>query len=210
MKRILCLLMAMISAQGVYGRHVFFATKARPAFCKGLDCPTFNDQFVGKKYEERLYEAANWVGTEVLDLSYERAVSQGFERNFHYISGNNTAGEKIPMTAPVAVRIIPGQGPACKSNFTIYFFIPHNMQSDPPQPTETDVFIQKFPRQSFYVRSFSGRAREEDWYKNADQLGEDLTLDNRTFEKSFYFTAGYDSPFTVLDRHNEVWFAAKD
>ncbi|XP_071489244.1 heme-binding protein 2-like [Diadema antillarum] len=178
--------------------------------CKGLDCPTFQEEYVGKNYEERLYEAANWVGTQVLGLKYDKAVSEGFHRDFDYIQGNNEAGMKIPMTVPVATRVIPGQGPACESNFTIYFFVPHDIQSNAPQPTDENVFIEEFPQQRVYVRSFSGRAYEKDWLENAAQLGEDLRADNRTFVTSYYYTAGYDSPFTIFFRHNEIWFIATD
>jgi hypothetical protein len=41
--------------------------------------------------------------------------------------------EKIAMTAPVVIRLIPGPGPACESNFTMSFFM-SNKVKNPPQP----------------------------------------------------------------------------
>lgn len=37
----------------------------------------------------------------------------------------------------------------------------------------------------------------------ADQIG-----DSGRYENAFYFFAGYDSPYKVSDRHNEVWLKA--
>lgn len=32
------------------------------------------------------------------------------------------------MTAPVATKIVPGQGPFCKSHFTVAFYVPYALQ----------------------------------------------------------------------------------
>ena len=47
---------------------------------------------------------------------------------FDYISGDNEGRHKIDMTSPVTVQTTPGQGPACKSDFLVSFFLPHNDQ----------------------------------------------------------------------------------
>ena len=39
--------------------------------------------------------------------------------------------------------------PFCKSNFTIGFFVPP--AEDPPQPSNPDIRIVDFPKQTFYV-----------------------------------------------------------
>jgi hypothetical protein len=48
---------------------------------------------------------------------------------FNYIEGANADKAKIPMTAPVLMRITPGEGPFCKSNFTMGFYLPWNRQA---------------------------------------------------------------------------------
>ena len=60
--------------------------------------------------------------------------------------------EKVPMTAPVITRVIPGAGPACESNFTISFFISFANQANPPKPTNSDVFISMIPEHESFVR----------------------------------------------------------
>lgn len=78
------------------------------------------------------------------------------QRLFKYISGDNQGGHwlerlsvlrqdgyflvlhqcaslladsiKIPMTSPVAVHVSAGQGPFCKSTFSVAFFVPAEFQ----------------------------------------------------------------------------------
>jgi hypothetical protein len=50
------------------------------------------------------------------------------QRLFKYISGENEAGVKVAMTAPVRTKVYPSQGPFCASNFTVAFFVPDEYQ----------------------------------------------------------------------------------
>lgn len=136
----------------------------------------------------------------------------GFMRLFDYIEGDNVKKMKIPMTAPVAVEIEPGQGPFCKNNFTVNFFVPFEDQADPAAPTNKDVFISSLPAFTAYVIVYGGYSNLDDIQKYSEQLGEDLVKDGLgdTFRKDVFFYAGYDSPFKPENRHNEIWFLRKD
>ena len=57
------------------------------------------------------------------------------------------------MTVPVINRIIPGQGPACESNFTLSFFISAVVKTA-PTPTDQQVFLSKLPKLRAYVRYY--------------------------------------------------------
>ena len=48
--------------------------------------------------------------------------------------------------------------------------------------------------------------RIESWINQARKLAEALEKDGVTFEKGYYFINGYDSPWTLFNRHNEIWF----
>ena len=61
------------------------------------------------------------------------------------------AEEKIDMTCPVLIRIIPGQGPACKDDFTMSFYIAPKV-ADPPKPTDPNVTLTNLPAHTVYVR----------------------------------------------------------
>ena len=50
------------------------------------------------------------------------------QKLFKYISGKNEGQKKVAMTSPVTVQTTPGQGPACKSDFLLSFFLPYKYQ----------------------------------------------------------------------------------
>ena len=60
-----------------------------------------------------------------------------------------------------------------------------------------------------YVLGFGGFANDNDYKIKATQLMTQLQAANIPFDSNVWFTAGYDSPFTLVNRHNEVWVLAK-
>ena len=62
-----------------------------------------------------------------------------------------SSGEVIDMTAPVATKVLPGQGPNCNSFFTQSFYVPYVNQADPPKPTNPEVFLETFPATTIYA-----------------------------------------------------------
>ncbi|VDI73994.1 Hypothetical predicted protein [Mytilus galloprovincialis] len=154
--------------------------------------------------EERHYEAAKWVSTKTMGMNREEAVSAGFQRLFKYITGTNENNQKIDMTAPVSTKILPGAGPNCENTFTTSFYIPPEHQDNPPKPTNPDVFIEDRPAMDVYVKSFGGFAKEQDWLSEAQKMTEQIK-DKTTINQDYWFTAGYNSPFQLFARTNEVW-----
>jgi len=184
------------------------------SICNGNQCPDFRVvETVPGKYQKRVYAPAKWVSTTVMGLTRDDAAGDGFMTLFGYIQGQNVEKQKVEMTAPVTVRIIPGQGPACETTFTVSFFVPYEYQeegSPPPTPTNENVTIVDLPEFTVYVSMFGGRAHDDEWISHETELGETLTELGLAFEDSFYYTAGYDSPFRLWNRHNEVWLVADD
>ncbi|XP_077148929.1 heme-binding protein 2 [Ranitomeya variabilis] len=161
-------------------------------------------------YEMRQYEPTKWVSTELIMVKdWDSAVSTCFMRLFSYIQGNNEKKVKVEMTAPVTTFIEPGTGPACESTITVSFYIPLDHQDDPPKPSEINVFVTERPQTTVYVRSFGGFTNGVKNQEQILQLSECLKRDGKLFDESIYYTAGYDSPFKLLNRHNEVWLIAK-
>ncbi len=134
---------------------------------------------------------------------------QGFNRLFAYISGANAGNVKVPMTAPVTVDVAPGPGPSCGSNFTVAFFVPPPPAAPPPAPSSAAVFLQSVPARDVYVASYGGFTDEKSVVRHAAELVNALAKAGVAVPAQGGFTtASYDSPFRLLDRHNEIWVAA--
>ena len=61
-----------------------------------------------------------------------------------------------------------------------------------------------------YVTSFGGYMDEEDVIKRGAALIATLQEKGIEVETSTYYAAGYDSPFRLVGRHNEIWIIAKE
>ena len=179
-----------------------------PDFCHDLDCPKY--ALVAKKngYEIRNYAPSKWVGGTFTGSSYNNAAQDGFNLLFKYISGANSANEKIPMASPVATKIVPGPGSTGEKNFTVLFFTPFAYQDNTPTPTDPQLALVSLPAITAYVSSFGGFESDAELQEHTSELVNYLEKDGVAYVKDFYFTAGYDPPFRVIGRHNEVWLLA--
>ena len=115
---------------------------------------------------------------------------------------------KVDMTSPVTTKILPGEGPNCENTFTVSFYIPPLHQENPPVPTNPEVFIEKRASMNVWVRSFGGFAKDNDYLSEAEKLTDivNKSAEKDKFTKNTWYTAGYNSPFQLFGRTNEVWF----
>ncbi|XP_059129036.1 heme-binding protein 2 [Peromyscus eremicus] len=156
-------------------------------------------------YEIRHYGPAKWVSTCVESMDWDSAIQTGFSKLNGYIQGKNEKEMKLKLTAPVTSCVEAGSSPFSESTITISLRVPSEQQSDPPRPAESDVFIEDRAGMTVFVRSFDGFCSGQ---RNQEQL---LTLANilreegKVFNERVFYTAGYSSPFQLLDRNNEVW-----
>lgn len=179
--------------------------KKAPWFCHGLDCPHYTIAETLEELELRRYETGKWASTIVAGISYDVSVVTGFKRLFNYISGENEEKAKVNMTAPVRVKLIPGDGPFCTSNFTVSFFVPFEHQSNPPEPTNSDVFIEEVAAAEYWVSSYGGFDIGPMIAKRAADIVDRLEKADKPHSVAEYYTAGYDPPFRLTKRHNEIW-----
>lgn len=193
----------------IVGAIMAAANAEAPWFCHDLDCPEFANSSVDS-IEVREYQSALWSSTKVLGINFDEAVSTGFDRLFSYISGANEAQKSIEMTAPVLVKVEPGQGPNCNTTFTVSFFVPFEYQppnSPPPAPTSQDVFTQTIDAQKVAVKSFGGMSKGDVVIAEAASLEREVSEapDITKADGESWWFAGYDPPFRLSNRHNEVW-----
>ncbi len=173
------------NAQGGKGALEGAQSMQSPWFCHGLDCPYFTVLEKGKNFEKRRYVGGTWASTTIETYLYAMAAPRGFKRLFNYIDEGNFLGVKIPMTSPVRVRMEPSCGAFCKQNFTVSFFLPKEYQSNPPPPLDRNVFIEKDPPATYYVKSSGGfKIDDLSIAHMANALAQDLDEAGRRYEAS--------------------------
>ncbi|XP_023154579.1 heme-binding protein 2 [Amphiprion ocellaris] len=187
-----------------------FATLKKVVFSTGLQNPKFTAaEKKGEDYEVRTYHATTWMSTSVSGMQLDPSIKTGFQRLFKYIQGNNKNKVKVEMTAPVTCRVDPGAGPACESKFTVSFYIPEEHQESPPEPSDPEVFVEHRKELTVYVRTYGGFSDEKMKQEELLKLVESLKRDGVQYVEAPYYTAGYDSPFKLTNRRNEVWVLKK-
>ncbi|KAK9531551.1 hypothetical protein VZT92_010970 [Zoarces viviparus] len=171
---------------------------------------TEGDKKQDQDYEIRTYHATNWVSTTLSGMQWDAAMNTGFRKLFSYIQGNNHNKVKVEMTAPVTCRVDPGAGPACESQFTVSFYVPEEHQDNPPEPSDPEVFLENRKEFTAYVRTFGGFSNENLKREELLKLMESLQRDGVQYVDKPFYAAGYDSPFKLMNRRNEVWVLKKE
>ena len=157
--------------------------------------------------EVRAYAPRVAVETPVGDAGDGAA----FGRLFRYITGANTTGRTVPMTAPVeqsaAGTRIPMTVPVEMSGgmATMRFFLPASVVKDgPPTPTERDVSIAELPAVTLGVVRYSGVASEDARSRQAGRLRAALSQ-AKLVPTGEPIVFSYDPPFAIpFLRRNEV------
>ena len=164
------------------------------------------------KLEIRYYQPSVEAVTQ---LPSDRHSSEGFRRLAGYIFGDNAAGEKMKMTAPVesrsAEKLPPASGPndATKSTevstLTYGFVMERRFTMDTlPDPTDERVRIRRVDPRYVAVLRYSGRWTEENYQKHRQALFDALEQDDITIVGE-PMLARYNPPIMPwFMRRNEV------
>ena len=130
-----------------------------------------------------------------------------FRKLFKYITGENEEKAKIKMTAPVLVSV-KDMKDAETSRVNMGFFIPPAESATIPAPTRDDVIIGEMSPMCVYVLSYGGwqMSLDKTFHKKVNELKADLKKAGvEDFDESAGpMFAGYDSPFRLFNRHNEI------
>ena len=105
--------------------------------------------FLFLQFEERRYEGGkNWacVKKQIDSNNSDRGM---FMKLFRYISGANVGENKIKMTTPVSMKM---KGNKNSFEKEMCFYLDSTHQANPPQPTNSDVYIVNRPAMSIYTR----------------------------------------------------------
>ena len=152
-----------------------------------------------KKYDRieiRSYEATLFTSVKLSTKGYENSSSKGFSVLAGYIFGNNDRNEKISMTSPVVMSL--------QDSMTMMFMVPKKYNKDMlPKPNRSDIEIKEEPAKLLAAIGFSGWASDTKIEKYKQNLKAALDAEGIKYSSRFYFF-GYNAPYEVLNRKNEV------
>lgn len=148
------------------------------------------------KFEVRKYEATLFTSVKLATGDYKQASSRGFSILAGYIFGGNEKKEKISMTSPVAMSI--------EDSMTMMFMVPKKFKKeDLPKPNETNIQFHEEPAKKVAAISFGGWADSEKIEKFKNELIAALDDEGIAYTNKFFFL-GYNPPFDLIGRKNEV------
>jgi hypothetical protein len=128
--------------------------------------------------------------------SFDKQGSDGFRTIAGYIFGGNEKSQKIAMTSPVVMSI--------GDSATMYFVMPKSYkQTDFPTPNSSQVKIVEESAKTLAVITYGGFSSDEKIESHRAKLAAILTK-NEIKTKGDYMYMGYNAPWDVIDRKNEV------
>jgi hypothetical protein len=147
-------------------------------------------------FEIRQYEASLFTSVKLDTDIYKQASSKGFSILGGYIFGKNEKNEQISMTSPVALSL--------DEEMTIMFLVPKKFTKETlPKPENSDIQFIEVPEKIMAAITFGGWASAIKIEKYRLQLTE--LLDKKAIKYSNKFSVlGYNSPFELLSRKNEI------
>jgi hypothetical protein len=154
---------------------------------------------VKKKYEQfeiRNYASTLFTSVKLSQKGYKNASSQGFSILAGYIFGNNARKEKISMTSPVTMTL--------EDSMTMMFMVPKKLNKETlPIPNQSGIEFKVEPAKTLAAITFSGWANDAKIEKYKQELKAALDKEGIKYCNKYYFF-GYNAPFEVFNRKNEV------
>lgn len=148
------------------------------------------------KFEIRKYDPALFSSVKLNKKGYKESASEGFGILAGYIFGDNATNEKIAMTSPVVMEL----GDTSK----MLFMVPKNYTlKNLPRPKNGNIVFEKQEEKIMAAIRFDGWADDEKIEKYKSILRAELDKQKLNYSPKFTFL-GYNPPFEVLNRRNEV------
>ncbi len=147
-------------------------------------------------FEIRIYEASLFTSVKLSNKTYKETSSKGFSILAGYIFGGNNKNEKIAMTSPVAMTI--------DDVTTMMFLVPKKYTKETlPKPNNGDIEFTEMPAKKVAAIIFNGWANDYKIKDYKEKLRAALDKNGIKYTANFYFL-GYNAPFELLNRKNEV------
>lgn len=148
-------------------------------------------------FEIRFYPSATIATINSNAKTYRDLSGPGFQKLAGYIFGGNEANTKISMTTPVQMDIND-------SVSTMSFVMPSEYSvKDLPKPNDPGVLIKNTSDEYVAAIRFGGYASDEDLKFYSEKL-QNLLKENGIASLGNYRFLGYNSPFQLIGRRNEI------
>jgi hypothetical protein len=151
---------------------------------------TFED-FEIRQYAPALFSSVNMDAN-----SYESTSSSGFRVLAGYIFGGNEESKSIAMTSPVRMEI----GDSSKMSFMVpKEYTVENL----PKPNNSKIYFEADSQKVMAAIEFGGWANDEKIKSYQEKLNELLTKNGFKHKGNFAYL-GYNPPYQILNRRNEI------
>ncbi len=168
----------------------------------GIETPEYRVLRNLGEVEIRYYPSMVVARTAVGSASFDQSGSNGFREIAGYIFGANARSQKIAMTAPVVMNL--------SDSATMYFVMPKQYAAaDLPQPNSGRVVVAEEAPKVLAVLRYGGFTNDREINAKCSELGETLARNGLQPAGAFMYM-GYNSPWDVINRRNEVAVALKD
>ncbi len=166
---------------------------------KGIETPNYKVIKTFGDVEIREYPQMILAQTKLGGKRYESNGNNGFGVVANYIFGGNQQKQKIAMTAPVIMNM-------SDTDASMSFVMPSQYQlSDLPSPNSAAVSLVSQDSMKLAVLRFGGFSSDEKIAKHAQLLTQVLEKNNIRTKGSLLYM-GYNAPWDVINRRNEVAF----
>jgi|LakMenE01Jun11ns_1017448.scaffolds.fasta_scaffold9609320_1 hypothetical protein len=166
---------------------------------KGIETPNYKVIKTLGDVEIREYPQMILAQTKLGGKRYESNGNNGFGVVANYIFGGNQQKQKIAMTAPVIMNM-------SDTDASMSFVMPSQYQiADLPSPNSNAVTLVSQDSMKLAVLRFGGFSSDEKIAKHAQLLTQVLEKNNIRTKGSLLYM-GYNAPWDVINRRNEVAF----
>lgn len=155
-----------------------------------------------KEFEIRFYPAATLATINSDAKNYKELSGSGFRKLANYIFGGNEASKNISMTAPVHMVIDD-------SLSTMSFVMPSDYTLETlPRPNDPTLSIKNSEEEYVAAIQFGGFASDKDINTYREKLRTLLNQNGITAYGNYRYY-GYNPPYQMSDRRNEIVVAVK-
>ena len=154
--------------------------------------------------EIRKYEDLIVAYTKISSSNYSNVANRGFRKIAGYIFGGNQEGQNIAMTAPVQMSFA--------DTSEMMFFMPKAYESmaQLPIPNDSSVRIKELKERTVAAIVFNGWASDDKIEMEKKNLVKALEQEGIAFEANDFAYLGYNPPFQLANRRNEIIVTLKE